>query len=218
MTDQAGPVPAAGVYDDYEERSARVSPFLRRILPYGLRVFLTRLYWLWYDAKDYIAEAIGWLPSHGLRLFCYRHLLRIAIGQRTSLHRNCRFYRPSGVKIGSHTIINRDVLMDGRMGLEIGDNASISEGVAILTLEHDPQSPGFETRGAPVRIADRAFVGARAILLPGVTVGEGAVVAAGAVVTRDVDPFAIVAGVPARRIGQRRADLTYQPDYRKFLG
>jgi len=104
------------------------------------------------------------------------------------------------------------------MGLYIGSNVSISEGTAIFTLEHDPNSPTFDNRGAPVRIADYVFLGARAIVLPGVTIGEGAVVGAGAVVTRDVAPFTIVAGVPAKPIGQRSRDLAYSLDYRKFLG
>jgi acetyltransferase-like isoleucine patch superfamily enzyme len=218
MTKPPGDLATDGVYGDYQQRSARLSPRVRRLIPFRLRSLLTRLYWHWYDARDFIAEAVGWLPSHGLRLLLYRRLLRISIGQRTSIHRNCRFYRASGVSIGQHSIINRDVLMDGRMGLQIGDNVSVSEGAAIITLEHDPNSPAFETRGALVRIGNRVFVGARAILLPGVVIGEGAVIAAGAVVTHNVEPFAIVAGVPARPIGQRRQDLTYTLDYRKFLG
>jgi maltose O-acetyltransferase len=147
-----------------------------------------------------------------------RHLLKVSIGQRTSVHRGCRFYRPAGVVIGCHTVINRDVLLDGRMGLVIGDNVSVSEGVAIFSLEHDPNSPDFADRGAGVQIKDRAFVGARAVILPGITVGEGAVVAAGAVVTQDVLPYVIVGGVPARPIAERSRNLTYQLDYRKFLG
>ncbi len=104
------------------------------------------------------------------------------------------------------------------MGLIIGANVSVSEGAAFFTLEHDPNSEDFANRGAPVRIGDRVFIGARAIILPGVTIREGAVVAAGAVVTHDVEPFAIVAGVPARPIGQRSEDLEYKLKYRKFLG
>jgi maltose O-acetyltransferase len=115
-------------------------------------------------------------------------------------------------------VINRDVLLDGRAGLRIGHNVSISEGTALFTLDHDPQSPTFERRGAPVIVGDRVFIGARAIILPGVTIGEGAVVGAGAVVTRDVPPYTIVTGAPARPIGERRRDLTYTLDYRKFLG
>jgi maltose O-acetyltransferase len=122
------------------------------------------------------------------------------------------------VQIGDHSIINRDVILDGRMGLKIGSNVSISEGALLLTLEHDPNSLTFDNRGGAVTIGNRVFVGARAIILPGITLGEGAVVAAGAVVTHDVPPFTIVGGVPARPIGERRSDLIYTLDYRKFLG
>jgi maltose O-acetyltransferase len=142
----------------------------------------------------------------------------VRIGHKTSLHRGCRFYRPSGVQLGHNSIVNRDVLLDGRMGLTIGNNVSISEGVAIFTLEHDPNSPEFADRGAPVTIQDRVFIGARAIILPGVTLNEGSVVAAGAVVTRNVEAYTIVGGVPAKPIGQRRTDLDYTLDYCKFLG
>ena len=186
-------------------------------LPPVLKAPLLRAYWLVYDTRDYLAEAVGWLPSNRARCLLWRGL-GAQIGKHTSIHRNCRFYRPSHVNIGAHSIINRDVLLDGRMGLEIGDNVSISEGVAIFTLEHDPNSPTFESRGAAVRVADYAFLGTRAVLLPGVTVGQGAVVAAGAVVTRDAAPFTIVGGVPARPIGERSHDLTYTLDYQKFLG
>ena len=202
-----------------KEQAAKVIPQgVRRHMPQWIKRALNSAYWLWYDAKDAMTEFTGWIPSHRLRVALYRHLWRVHIGASTSVHRNCRFYRPSGVQLGSHTVVNRDVLLDGRMGLVIGDNVSVSEGVAILTLEHDPNSPDFANRGAPVSIADRAFIGARAIILPGVTVGEGAVVAAGAVVTRDVPPYSIVGGVPAKPIGEHNRELSYTLDYRKFLG
>src|SRR5512141_69574 len=198
----------AGVHDDYQSATTRVPSRLRRFIPHGLKRWLTKRYWDWYDARDFIAEAIGGLPSHALRLWLYRHAMRVQIGAHTSVHRGCRFYRPSGVHIGDNSIINRDVLLDGRMGLTLGRNVSISEGVMIFSLEHDPNSATFENRGAPVVIHDRVFVGARAIILPGVTLGEGAIAAAGAVVTHDVPPYTIVGGVPARPIGTRQADLT----------
>jgi maltose O-acetyltransferase len=74
-------------------------------------------------------------------------------------------------------------------------------------------SPDFAGRTAPVVIEDFAWLGSRAMVLPGVTVGKGAVVAAGAVVTRDVPPYAIVGGVPARVIGERERGLDYAFDY-----
>ncbi len=190
---------------------------LRR-LPDPLKRFLNAAYWLKYDATDFLAECIGWLPSHMLRSFLYRYLLGIKLSPQCSIHRNCRFYRPAGVSIGANTVINRDVLLDGRSGLQIGANVSISEGAAIFSLEHDPNSVTFSTRGGPVIVGDRVFVGARAVILPGVTIGEGAVVAAGAVVPRDVPPYQIVGGVPAKSIGQRRHDLEYTLNYHKFLG
>jgi maltose O-acetyltransferase len=104
------------------------------------------------------------------------------------------------------------------MGLTLGRNVSISEGVMIFSLEHDPNSATFENRGAPVVIHDRVFIGARAIILPGVTLGEGAIAAAGSVVTHDVPPYTIVGGVPAHPIGTRQTELKYSLDYRKFLG
>lgn len=191
---------------------------LRRLLPGWAKRAINRAYWLGYDARDYLAELAGGLPSHSIRIVCYRHLLGVTIGRHTSIHRGCRLYCPPRVQIGDNTVVNRDVLLDGRMGLVIGDNVSVSEGVAIFTLEHDPNSPDFANRGAAVRVADRAFIGARAIILPGIVVGDGAVVAAGAVVTHDVPPYTIVGGVPARFIADRRQDLSYTLDYRKFLG
>lgn len=171
-----------------------------------------------YDLGDFVAELCGIVPSHWFRRVVYRRLLRVNIGAHSSLHRHCRMYRPQGICIGKHTVVNRNVILDGRMGLIIGNNVSISEGVAVFSLEHDPNSPTFANRGGCVFIADRVFVGSRAIILPGVKIGEGAVVAAGAVVTHDVAPFTIVGGVPAKPIGQRTQNLTYTLNYRKFLG
>jgi acetyltransferase-like isoleucine patch superfamily enzyme len=204
--------------DDYYQAASRVPDPLRKRLPLRSRRSLNRAYWLFYDFRDFLAEAVGWIPFHWPRLLLYRHLLGIEIGAHTSIHRGCRFYRPPGVRVGQHSVINREVLLDGRMGLKIGDNVSISEGTAIFTLEHDPNGAGFGERGAPVSIGDRVFIGARAIILPGVTVAEGAVVGTGAIVTRDVAPFSIVVGVPARPVGPRPQDLSYTLDYRKFLG
>lgn len=206
------------VTQDHEAAKGKMPPIFRQRAPLGFRLFLSRWYWRWVDTRDYLIELAGAVPSHALRILIYRRFFGVSIGQAASVHRRCRFYRPAGVSIGAHSVINRDVLLDGRSGLHIGDNVSISEGTQILTLEHDPNDPDFGPRGAPVIIGNRAFVGARATILPGITVGEGAVVAAGAVVTRDVEPFTIVGGVPARPIGQRRRDLSYQLTYRKFLG
>jgi len=187
-------------------------------LPRPVKALLSRVYWIAHDVTDYLVELTGRFPSHGLRLMLYRHLFRVQIGHKTSIHRGFRVYHPSHVQIGEHTVINREVLFDGRMGITIGSNVSISEGVCLLTLQHDVNSPTFDNQGAPISVDDYAFIGTRAIILPGVNVGKGAAVGAGSIVTRNVDPYTIVAGTPAKPIGTRRQDLTYQLDYRKLLG
>ncbi|MBL9156704.1 MAG: acyltransferase [Verrucomicrobiales bacterium] len=109
-------------------------------------------------------------------------------------------------------------VFDGRhFPIHVGENVSIGPEATILTLGHDPRSPGFEDKGGPVKIGDHVWIGYRAIILPGIEIGEGAVVGAGAVVTKDVPPFTIVAGNPAVKIGDRPRDLTYTLDFRPFL-
>lgn len=194
-----------------------ISKDLRGRIPLWIKQLLNNAYWLAYDTRDYVCEVVGWLPSNRLRCLFWRGL-GVEIGKHTSIHRNCRFYRPSHVIIGGNTIVNRDVLLDGRRGLYVGDNVSISEGTLIFTLEHDPNSLDFTSRGDEVRLEDYVFVGARAIILPGITISRGGIVAAGAVVTHDVAPYTIVAGVPAQVIGVRSRELRYTLNYRKFLG
>jgi maltose O-acetyltransferase len=84
---------------------------------------------------------------------------------------------------------------------------SISPGVWILTDSHDMHDPSFPEILSPVKIGNHVWIGSRALILPGVTLGEGAVVAAGAVVTSDVEPYTVVGGVPARPIGTRSRNL-----------
>ena len=140
------------------------------------------------------------------------------VGKDSSIHRRCRMYAPFRIRIGDHTVVNYGVLLDGRRGLRIGNNVSVSGGSAILTLGHDVDDSDFALKGAQVTICDYVFVGSYARILPGVTVGEGAVVAAGAVVTRNVAPYTVVGGVPARHIRDRAQHLTYQLQHRKRFG
>lgn len=108
------------------------------------------------------------------------------------------------ISIGSRSNINPNCMFDSRGGkITVGDYVDISPEVNIWTLQHDTQSPVFATLGGDVYIEDFVWIGNRAIILPGVTVGRGSVVAAGSVVTKSVEPNTIVGGVPARKIGKR---------------
>ena len=97
------------------------------------------------------------------------------------------------------------------MGLYIGENVNISSDVKFYTLQHDYNSSDFKAVGAQVIVEDYVWVSVRAIILPGVTIGKGAVIAAGAVVTKDVEPYSIMGGIPAKKIGERNKELNYVP-------
>ena len=193
-----------------------------KMLPKMLKDFLLKRYWplkaFYEDWQDYSVELIGYIPLHKLRLFWYRHICGMKIGPYSSIHRQCRLYRPYRVQIGGHSVINYGVLLDGRQGLFIGNNVSISEGTVIITLGHDVDDAEFSLKGAPVVIEDRVFIGAYVRILPGVHIGEGGVVAAGSVVTKDVAPYTVVGGVPALYIRDRSRDLRYELDFSKRFG
>ena len=161
----------------------------------------------------FVATLAGYVPWHAFRLSVYRYLLRMKIGHHSVFHWRARFFHPMGITMGNYSIIGTDAFFDGREGIHIGDNVNIGHGVWIFTYEHDVQSPMFEGRGGPVVIEDYAWVSSRAMILPGVTIGKGAAVAAGAVVTKNVPEYTIVGGVPARTIGERTRDLKYKYDY-----
>jgi acetyltransferase-like isoleucine patch superfamily enzyme len=118
------------------------------------------------------------------------------------------------LRIGARSAIGQRCYIDARAGVRIDEDVSISREAALLTATHVPDDPDFVATLAPVHLERNTWIGMRALILPGVTVGEGAVVAAGAVVTKDVAPYAIVAGVPARPIGKRREPLSYRLDWR----
>lgn len=143
------------------------------------------------------------IPSHIIRKIAFR-LAGVKIGKNSYLHMGTRFYLPRGVSIGNSTIIGDNCFLDGRAKLLIGDHVDIASQVLIYNSEHDINSEGFDPIEEPVEIGDYVFIGPRAIILPGVKIGRGAVVAAGAVVTGDVGDFEIVGGVPAKVIGERK--------------
>jgi acetyltransferase-like isoleucine patch superfamily enzyme len=177
--------------------------FIRRLAYEGV------LYW----ANRVIART----PSHAIRLAFYRNILGVKIGTGAYILMDAWFDTKGGIEIGAHSVVNQKCRLDGRGGITIGSNVSISSEVILLTADHDINSPQFAGREKPVVIGDRVFIGTRAMILPGVTLGEGAVVAAGAVVTKDVAPYTIVGGVPAKPMGTRAQELTYTLDYGRLL-
>lgn len=144
----------------------------------------------------------GYLPSHLIRKAVYG-LYGIEIGAKSYIHMGARFNEPWRIRIGEGTIIGNNVFLDGRADLVIGSHVDMASEVLIYNAEHNLKDPEFSAIQEPVYIDDYVFVGPRAIILPGVRIGKGAVIAAGAVVTADVPDYAIVGGVPAKFIAER---------------
>jgi len=145
---------------------------------------------------------VGFIPFHCCRRFFYR-LFGMKIGKGSTIHMWANFFNPSGIILGEDTIIGDHSFLDGRATLKIGSHTDIASQVLIYNSEHDLASEHFRAVIAPVEIGNYVFIGPRAIILPGVKIGDGAAVAAGAVVTKNVEPFTIVGGVPANAIGER---------------
>ncbi len=152
--------------------------------------------------NGFLIWIVGFIPSHHLRRFSYR-VFGMKIGQGSTIHMALSTYDPHGIEIGNDSIVGEWAVLDGRDKLKIGNHVDIATGVMIYNSEHDINDEKFKAITSPVEIEDYVFIGPRAIILPGVKIGKGAVVAAGAVVTKDVSEFKIVGGVPAKEIGER---------------
>jgi maltose O-acetyltransferase len=157
------------------------------------------------------------VPFHAFRLVFIKIQTK-AFGKKSSALMGLEIRKGSNVSVGNHCVINRNVLLDGRGGqLWIGNNVDIAQETNIWTLEHNVHDDYHRDQGSNVIIEDYAWIASRVTILPGVTIGRGAIVAAGSVVTKDVPPMAIVGGIPAKVIGERKSGLRYNLCHRPWF-
>lgn len=173
---------------------------INRFKNYGLDFELMLLRW------------VGNIPFHCCRKYFYQ-LAGLKIGKGSTVHMWANFFNTRNIQIGEDTIIGNHVFLDGRANLIIGNHVDIASEVMIYNSEHNVHDEEMKAVEEPVVIEDYVFIGPRAIILPGVKIGKGAVIAAAAVVTKDVESGKIVGGVPAREISDRKID-----DYHYRLG
>lgn len=170
-----------------------------------------------YKIKDFkywlCLKWISQFPSHRLRMLLYRFCYGLEAKKNVVIYSGCELRSPYNCKIGKGSIIGSNAILDARAGIDIGENVNLSSNVSIWTYQHDYRDPEFKCipeHFGPVKIGNRAWIGPNTVILHDVEIGEGAVVAAGAVVTKNVPPYTLVGGVPAKVIGERPHNLTYE--------
>lgn len=179
----------------------------------GIKIFIGQLLF------DYVPNRIiDCIPSWRIRRAYYQKALKIKIDKNAFIQMGCYIYRSfSELHIGENTIINRNCTLDRRGGLYIGANVNISAEVAIYTGGHQPNSSDFGYYQKKVVIEDHVWLGTRSMIMPGVHVKKGALVLPGAIVTKDVEEYCIVGGIPAIKCGERTDNLSYELSWRPIL-
>lgn len=152
---------------------------------------------------------ITFFPIYLVRKFYLKHILRIKVGKQSFIHMGCIFY--PNVTIGNNSVIGRECHLLG--DIIIKDNVSITAQTYIFTASHHKNSSSFDVYSIPVVIEDFAWIGARAMILPGVRIGKGAILGAASTATKSIPDYAICVGAPAKQVGNRSEALGYKLVY-----
>lgn len=151
---------------------------------------------------------INKLPSRHIRRWFYQ-MLGAKLGKDCFPSRRVEILLPKGLKLGDRVSVAWFVELDARGGIVVGHDTNISSHVKLITGSHDVNDPKFTADFLPIHIGHHCWIGTGAMILQGVRVGDGAVVAAGSVVTKDVEPWSVVAGIPAKKISTRHDNVDY---------
>jgi acetyltransferase-like isoleucine patch superfamily enzyme len=166
--------------------------------------------WLKAFAIEYMVnDVLPHIPFWTIRR-AYLKMLKMGIGKGSFVMKKNYFMNPNKLSLGQYSHINRDCILDARGGIIIGNCVSISHRVNLMTGSHDVHSKMMLGVFKSINIDDYVWIGVGATILQGVTIGRGAVICAGAVVTKNIEPYDIAAGVPAKVIGKRRNDFDYK--------
>ncbi len=143
----------------------------------------------------------------------YLKIFGFKFGKKSCIHRYCKFFHVGNLRMGNNSTINFGCYLDNRRGIYIGNNVGIAHNTKIYTLGHDIDDSEFKTKGGPVSIEDNSFVFSNSMIMPGVSIGEGAIVLTGSVVTKNVEPWTIVGGNPAKKVRMRKPNIEYSGHY-----
>ncbi|MDU7028122.1 acyltransferase [Robinsoniella peoriensis] len=148
------------------------------------------------------------IPSRHLRKWFY-YLLGAEIGKNTVLCRRVEVLLPRGLCIANNVAVGWFAELDARGGITINHDTNISSHVKLITGSHDVDDPDYTADFEPISVGHHCWIGTAAIVLQGVSIGDGAVIAAGAVVTKDIPSYEVWGGVPAKFIRKRETVDSY---------
>lgn len=154
----------------------------------------------------------SFLPTFAIKNL-YLRALGIEVGNKSYLHPQTIIYRHGNLKIGNYSVINPNSILDNRNGISIGNCVSIAHGCKIYTAGHDTDSPYCDINGKGVIIEDYVLIFSNVSIMPGVVIGKGAVAYSGSVIVKNVPPYTVVGGNPAKKIKDRDSLLLYKDDY-----
>lgn len=153
--------------------------------------------------------AVNKIPSRHVRKYFYR-ALGSKIGKGTVICRRADILYPNGLDLDENVAIGWFVHLDARAGIKVGHNCNISSYSKLITGSHDIDDPMFTAEFKPITIGHHVWIGTGATVLQGVNIGDGAVIAAGAVVTKNIPSYEIWGGVPAKFIRKRNKNIEYK--------
>ena len=156
------------------------------------------------------------IPSRHIRKWVYK-ILGAKIGKHTFICRRVDILFPKGLNLAENVAVGWFVDLDARGGITIDHDTNISSHTKLITGSHDIDDPKFTALFKPINIGHHCWIGTGSIILQGVNIGDGAVVAAGAVVTKDIPANEVWGGVPARFIRKRNNKYDYKVNGAPFL-
>ena len=161
-------------------------------------------------------DLVTHVPSHNIRIGVLR-MFGAKIGRHVSILRGTTILGIGALSIGDSVDIGFRCMLDARGGLTIAGGVVIASDVHFIAGHHLPNSDTFDWVMMPTAVGDHAWIASRSTILPGVTIGRGAVVGACSLVRKDVADMEMVAGAPAIHRGVRESTLDYSPDHRPLF-
>lgn len=162
-----------------------------------------------YGLCRYYSILIGKIPSQRIRNFLMRKCLCLDISPKAVLYGGFEMRSPWNIHIGE-AVIGVGALLDGRRGIWIDNRVCLAQNVKIFTLQHDVNDVHFAAVGGGIKLEQYSWISSGTTILPGLTVGKGAVLASGAIATKDLEPYGVYAGIPAKKITERNQNLDYE--------